>query len=177
MAIPATISTTIAIFSTGGTIDKFYFDAKDKFCVGEPQIESVLAQANVTFDYTLESIVRKDSLDLTATDIALICDTVLAAKTRRILITHGTDALLSTARALKSRHCTEKTIVLIGAMQPELMRASDAHFNVGYGIAAAQLLPPGVYAAMNGCIFDPDSAVKNVDEGVFQPASQQNKSN
>ena len=161
----------IAIFTTGGTIDKFYFDAKSEFCVGDPQIKPVLDEANVSFTYTLESIIRKDSLDLTPTDIALVCDKVAQSNAERILITHGTDTLLTTAKALKSLHLSQKTIVLIGAMQPKKMHDSDANFNIGYGIAAVQLLPSGVYAAMNGRIFDPDKAVKNRCESRFELAS------
>ena len=161
----------IAIFTTGGTIDKFYFDANSEFCVGDPQIISVLEEANVTFTYTLESVMRKDSLELTPTDIALICDKVMTSEAERILITHGTDTMITTAKALKALHCLEKTIVLIGAMRPKQMRDSDAHFNIGYGVAATQFLPPGVYVAMNGQIFDPDNAIKNRDRGRFELAS------
>ena len=163
--------TTVAIFTTGGTIDKCYFDAKSAFCVGDPQITSVMEEANITFAYTVESIVRKDSLDLIPADIALICDKVATTTAERILITHGTDNLLTTAKTLKSLHLAQKTIVLIGAMQPRQMRDSDAPFNIGYGFAAAQLLPPGVYVAMNGCIFDPDNAIKNRDKSRFEIAS------
>ena len=161
----------IAILTTGGTIDKFYFDAKSEFCVGDPQITAVMEEANVTSAYTVESIIRKDSLDITSADVALICNKVIALTAERILITHGTDTLLTTAKALKSLHLTQKTIVLIGAMQPKQMRDSDAHFNIGYGFAATQLLPPGVYAAMNGNIFDPDNAIKNRDKSRFEIAS------
>ena len=158
----------IAILTTGGTIDKFYFDAKSEFCVGDPQIAPVLEEANVSFNYTIESILRKDSLELTPSDVDLICDKVRQSDHRHILITHGTDTLLTTAKALKSQPCSDKTIVLIGAMQPRQMRDSDAHFNIGYGVAAVQLLPPGVYAAMNGHLFDPDKAIKNRAKGRFE---------
>jgi L-asparaginase len=163
-------STMITIFTTGGTIDKFYFDAKSEFCVGDPQIISVLEEANITSTYTLESIIRKDSLELTPADITLLRNKVLGSDAERILITHGTDTMLTTAKALKSCHCPEKTIVLIGAMRPKHMRDSDAHFNIGYGVAATQLLSPGVYIAMNGRIFDPDSAIKNRDKSCFELA-------
>jgi L-asparaginase len=166
-----TNSAMMAIFTTGGTIDKLYFDAKSEFSVGDPQITSVLEEANVTFTYIFESIIRKDSLELTAADITLIRNKVLGSDVRRILITHGTDTMLTTAKALKSCHCPEKTIVLIGAMRPKRMCDSDAHFNIGYGVAATQLLPPGVYVAMNGHVFDPDDAIKNRDKSRFELAS------
>ena len=164
----------LAIFTTGGTIDKFYFDAKSEFCVGNPQIAPVLEEANVNFIYTIESILRKDSLDMTAADVALVCDKIQQSDAKRILVTHGTDTLSATAKSLKSRCCIDKTVVFIGAMQPRKMRDSDAQFNVGYGIAAAQLLSPGVYIAMNGCIFDPDETVKNRGKGRFEPSTDLN---
>ena len=164
----------LAIFTTGGTIDKFYFDAKSEFCVGKPQIAPVLEEANVNFIYTIESILRKDSLDMTAADITLVCDKIQQSDAERILVTHGTDTLSTTAKSLKSRCCNDKTVVFIGAMQPRKMRDSDAQFNVGYGIAAAQLLSPGVYIAMNGCIFDPDETVKNRGKGCFEPSTDLN---
>ena len=164
----------LAIFTTGGTIDKFYFDAKSEFCVGNPQIAPVLEEANVNFIYTIESILRKDSLDMTAADVTLVCDKIQQSDADRILVTHGTDTLSATAKSLKSRCCTDKTVVFIGAMQPRKMRDSDAQFNVGYGIAAAQLLSPGVYIAMNGCIFDPDETVKNRGKGRFELSTDLN---
>ncbi len=165
----------IAIFTTGGTIDKFYFDAKSEFCVGNPQIVDVLEEANVGFVYNIGSVLRKDSLDMTPADVALVCDTIQQSDAERILITHGTDTLLTTAKALKALGCSTKTIVLIGAMRPKLMSDSDAHFNIGYGISAVQLLPSGVYIAMNGCIFDPDETVKNRDKGRFELSTGSNR--
>ena len=165
----------IAIFTTGGTIDKFYFDAKSEFCVGNPQIVDVLEEANVGFVYNIGSVLRKDSLDMTPADVALVCDTIQQSDAERILITHGTDTLLTTAKALKALGCSTKTIVLIGAMRPKLMSDSDAHFNIGYGISAVQLLPPGVYIAMNGCIFDPDETIKNRDKGRFELSTGSNR--
>jgi len=160
---------SIKIFTTGGTIDKLYFDAKSEFQVGKPQIGELLDEANVTFDYEVQPIMGKDSLDLTDDDRRLIADALRAETSTRILVTHGTDTIVETARKLLS--IEGKTIVLTGSMQPARLRVSDAVFNIGYAMAATQLLPPGVYIAMNGRIFDPQLARKNVDLNRFEDAS------
>lgn len=142
----------IQIFSTGGTIDKLYFDALSEFHVGESAVAPLLAEANVTVAHQLTPLMRKDSLDLTDEDRAAIRAAVEDSPSRAILITHGTDTMAVTARALAG--IPGKTIVLTGAMLPASLRSSDAAYNVGFAMAAAQLMPPGVYVAMNGRIFD-----------------------
>lgn len=142
----------IQIFSTGGTIDKLYFDALSEFQVGASAIAPLLAEANVTVDHQLTPLMRKDSLELTDADRAAIRAAVEGSASPAILITHGTDTMAVTARALEG--IAGKTIVLTGAMLPASQRSSDAAFNVGFAMAAAQLLPPGVYVAMNGRVFD-----------------------
>jgi L-asparaginase len=156
----------IKIITTGGTIDKIYFDAKSEFQVGEPQIGEVLKEANVAFEYEIVSLLRKDSLDLTDEDRRTILKAVSAAAEMRIVVTHGTDTMIQTAKVLKS--VSDKTIVLTGAMQPAKFRFTDAVFNIGVAVIAAQLLPGGVYIAMNGKIFDPDRAAKNAKLKRFE---------
>ncbi len=156
----------IKIFTTGGTIDKIYFDAKSSFEVGAPQIGHLLDDANVVFEYEVRPIMQKDSLDLTDEDRALIVETIMGDACDKVLITHGTDTMVDTARALGD--VGGKTIVLVGSMQPARFRVTDAIFNIGYAIAALQLLPAGVYVAMNGQIFDPLKTRKNVDENRFE---------
>jgi L-asparaginase len=156
----------IHIITTGGTIDKVYFDAKSEYQVGSPQVTEILREANVTFDFTLELVLRKDSLDLTATDRALIRERVAAAPAPRVLVTHGTDTMVETARAL--RDVPGKTIVLTGSMQPARFRNTDAAFNVGVAVGAVQCLPPGVYLAMNGRVFDPRRVRKNPERFAFE---------
>jgi L-asparaginase len=114
---------------------------------------------------------RKDSLDLTDDDRALIRDRVAAEPADRILITHGTDTMIETARLLSG--IGGKTIVLTGSMQPARLRVSDAAFNVGAAVVAVQTLPPGVYLVMNGCIFDPATARKNRDRHRFETVPAQ----
>lgn len=157
---------TIKIFTCGGTIDKVYFDAKSSFQVGEPQIASILKEANVTIPYDIESLFREDSLDLNDAHRELVRLKVLSCPFDRILITHGTDSMVTTARALLG--VPYKTIVLTGSMEPARFRVSDAPFNVGTAIACVQVLPPGVYISMNGHIFDPAETQKNTAAGRFE---------
>ena len=159
----------IRFIATGGTIDKVYFDAKSEYAVGPPQVREVLQDAHVTFEFEVESVLAKDSLDLTDADRRLIREHVAAAPDDRIIVTHGTDTMVETARALKG--IPGKTIVLTGSMQPARFRNTDAVFNLGAAIAAVQTLPPGVYLAMNGRIFEPDRTRKDRARGCFEEAS------
>jgi L-asparaginase len=157
----------IKILTTGGTIDKIYFDQKSQFEVGDPQIEQLLSEANITFDFEVRQLMRKDSLEITEADRQLIKQAVAAEQADKILITHGTDTMVETARSLGN--IGDKTVVFVGSMQPARLRVSDAFFNVGYAVAALQLLPAGVYVAMNGRIFDPLKTHKNVALNRFEP--------
>lgn len=156
----------IQIITTGGTIDKLYFDAKSEFQVGDPQVVEVLREAHVTVPYAVRQLMRKDSLDLTDADRRLIRETIAAAPHRHFVVTHGTDTMLDTARVLQS--LSDKTIVLTGAMQPARFRFTDAVFNIGCAVMAVQLLPPGVYVTMNGRLFDPRRTVKNREQNRFE---------
>jgi L-asparaginase len=156
----------LEIFTTGGTIDKVYFDAKSKFEVGEPQILEVLREANLSIDYQVTPLMRKDSLELTDQDRELVRKAVEASTATRIVITHGTDTMTDTARSLAG--VTGKTIVLTGAMQPARFRFTDAVFNIASAMMAAQTLAEGVYITMNGQVFDPESTRKNVEMNRFE---------
>ena len=157
----------IQIITTGGTIDKLYFDAQSEFQVGDPQVVEVLREAHVTVPYTVRQLMRKDSLDLTDADRRLIRETIAAAPHRHFVVTHGTDTMLDTARVLLT--LGDKVIVLTGAMQPARFRFTDAIFNIGCAVMAVQLLPAGVYVTMNGRIFDPRRTVKNREQNRFEP--------
>ena len=158
----------LRIFTTGGTIDKIYFDAKSEFEVGEPQIGDILREMGVQFPFVITSLMRKDSLDLTDTDRALIRDAVAQDPATRVLITHGTDTMTETAAALQG--IAGKTIVLTGALNPAKFRGSDAIFNIGGAVAAAQTLAPGVYIFMSGRVFDAKHVRKNRDKNRFEEA-------
>lgn len=159
---------SIKIFTTGGTIDKTYFDKKSEYQVGEPQAGGVLERANVVIEYEVEAILKKDSLDLLDTDREKIRTAVASDPAKLIIITHGTDTMIETAAKLGG--IPEKTIVLTGSMYPACFRDSDAIFNMGCAVIAVQLLDPGVYIAMNGRIFDPKSAKKNIELNRFEGA-------
>ena len=156
----------LEIFTTGGTIDKVYFDAKSTFEVGDPQIEEVLREANLAIDYLVTSLMRKDSLELTDADRSMIRAAVEKTLSQQIVITHGTDTMINTAKNLGD--IPGKTIVLTGAMQPARFRFTDAVFNIASAMMAAQTLPAGVYIAMNGRIFNPLTARKNVVLNRFE---------
>ena len=154
------------IFTTGGTIDKIYFDAKSAYEVGEPQIGGILREMNVQIPFAITPLMRKDSLDMNDADRAVIRHAVESAAEARILITHGTDTMSVTAAALANM--PGKTIVLTGALNPARFRGSDAIFNIGGALAAAQVLPPGVYIYMNGRVFDGRKARKNRELNRFE---------
>lgn len=156
----------IKIFTTGGTIDKIYFDAKDDYQCGHSEIDSILKKQNVNFDYAIESILKKDSLNLTNEDRGLLFEHVKNDSSDKILITHGTDTMIETA--LKLLKIKDKTIVLTGSMQPARMHISDAEFNIGSAIIALQTLKHGVYIVINGQIFDPQKSRKNIEEHRFE---------
>lgn len=158
----------IAIFSTGGTIDKVYFDAQSEYEVGEPQIAEILRNVGVQATYTIETIFRKDSLDLTDSDRAQVRARVVASDARRILITHGTDTMVQTGEVLAD--LADRTIVLVGSLTPARFKNTDAEFNIGFAMAAVQTLPPGVWIAMNGCVFSYDKVRKNRKMNRFEDA-------
>ena len=157
--------TDLQIFTTGGTIDKVYFDALSEFQVGESPLDAILREANVGIEYALTSLMKKDSLELTDADRDTIFAAVSESKAKHILITHGTDTMALTAERL--RPVNDKTIVLTGSMQPARLRSTDAIFNVGFAIATARQQKPGVYIAMNGQVFLAGDVKKDRAAGRF----------
>ncbi len=155
----------LRIFCVGGTIDKLYFDAKSKYEVGAPAVGQIMKQMDVGFDYAVESLMAKDSLEMNDDDRELIRQNVDRAEERAIVITHGTDTMVQTAQALNN--IQDKTIVLTGALAPAIFRDSDAMFNVGCALAAAQSAAPGVYITMNGQVFNAHQVVKDVANNRF----------
>ncbi len=157
----------LRVISAGGTIDKVYFDAASTYDVGEPQVGPLFKEANVTFEYVVESVLQKDSLAMTAEDRDLIRQRVEASPERLILITHGTDTMTATAARLEG--IKDKVIVLTGSMLPARFRTSDALFNLGCAVGALQVLPAGIYIAMNGQLAPAHSVQKNRAESRFEP--------
>jgi L-asparaginase len=155
----------IKIFSVGGTIDKIYFDAKSTYEVGPPNIAQVLSDLSLNIEYSVSSLFQKDSLEMDNEDRKLVLEHVSAAEENLIIITHGTDTMVDTAKVLsKIQH---KTIVITGALEPALFKTSDAMFNIGCAIAAVQSLSPNVYIAMNRQIFLHDNVIKDIANNRF----------
>lgn len=162
----------IQVFTTGGTIDKVYYDAQSAYQIGAPQIGDLFREAGVAFSFDVEVLLQKDSLDFTEADRALVAGRVAACPHDRVIVTHGTDTMAATARTvattLAEAGSTSKTVVFVGSLTPAMFKATDAEFNVGFAAAAVQTLPPGVHVAMNGCVFDPFAVRKNQERNRFE---------
>lgn len=157
----------ILVLTTGGTIDKQYFDALSQYQITESVIVRLLTVARVTHPYEIQEVLRKDSLDLTDNDRKRIVEHVGAASDSRIVITHGTDTMRASAAALSQ--LSGKTIVLTGALTPARFIESDAAFNLGMAFAVAQIGSAGVCIAMNGSVFAGTQVTKDRTQGAFVP--------
>ena len=156
----------LCIVTTGGTIDKIYFDDLSSFQIGEPEIGKILNAIGAGFSFEVIALMRKDSLHITDSDRDLIRATIEAQASQFVLVTHGTDTMVQTAQRL--RGIAGKTIVLTGALNPARFQGSDAVFNIGVAVGAVQTLPAGVYISMNGRIWDPTKVRKNRDANRFE---------
>ena len=156
----------IRFITTGGTIDKIYFDALSQFEVGESQVEHILKEGLVQFDYEIVSLLQKDSLEITDEDRIKLRGHIERDDAALYVVTHGTDTMAETAEALQGLE--GKTIVLTGALTPARFRTTDAIFNVGMAVAAVQACPPGVYIAMSGQVFTAGEVRKNRTENRFE---------
>lgn len=156
----------IKFIAVGGTIDKVYFDALSKYEVGESNIHDILKNARVGFEYEVDSLLKKDSLDMTDKDRQAIFRAVEKDPCNRIIITHGTDTMVETAKTLSP--IKDKIIVLTGAMEPARFKSSDAVFNLGSAVAAVQTLPNGTYLSISGRVFSPENVVKNRAQKQFE---------
>lgn len=156
----------ILVLTTGGTIDKVYFDASSEYEIGAPTVPAVFQEAGVTLPWRLESLMRKDSLELDDADRDAIRSVCEQAPESLVLITHGTDTMAITGERLIG--IPGKTIVLTGALAPARFRTTDAIFNLGLALGALQSLAPGVYLAMNGTIFEAGKVRKNREAAKFE---------
>jgi len=156
----------IRFITTGGTIDKIYFDALSRFEVGDSQIRHILTEGLVQFDYEVVPMLQKDSLDITAEDRERLRGYIAGDEASHYVITHGTDTMAETAQTLAD--IPGKTIVLTGALTPARFKHTDAVFNVGMAVAAVQVAPPGVYIAMSGQVFEAGAVRKNRKENRFE---------
>jgi len=156
----------IRFITTGGTIDKIYFDELSQFEVGEAQVQHILGEGLVQFDYDVVSLLHKDSIEMTDADRATVREYIAKDDASLYVLTHGTDTMPEMADALVDLQ--GKTIVLTGALTPARFRTTDAIFNVGMAIAAVQVAEPGVYIAMSGQVFAAGQVCKNRDENRFE---------
>jgi L-asparaginase len=156
----------IRFITTGGTIDKVYFDALSQFEVGDSPLKQMLTEGLVEFEYDIKAMFQKDSLEVNDDDRQQLLDFVKADDADRYVITHGTDTMPQTAEKLAG--IDGKTIVLTGALTPARFRTTDAVFNVGMAVAAVQTCAPGVYIAMNGQVFEAGAVRKNRTENRFE---------
>jgi L-asparaginase len=157
----------IVVLTTGGTIDKTYFDSLSEYKVGESVVSRLLHIGRVTYPFQIVEIFRKDSLDLTPEDRATVRAKVAEVPSSRIIITHGTDTMTQTAAALAD--IPDKTIVFTGSLSPARFSESDATFNLGMAFATVQVAPSGVYIAMSGQVFRADRVRKDREAGRFVP--------
>jgi len=157
----------ICIFVTGGTFDKTYDEIRGRLSFGDTHLPEMLRLGRSRVEVSIRTLMMIDSLDMTDTDRGVIVRTCAQCGDSRIVVTHGTDTMVDTAAAL-ARGVPGKTIVLTGAMIPYAFGSSDGLFNLGSALSFAQVLPPGVYIAMNGQHFAWDRVRKNRETGIFE---------
>ena len=156
----------LRFITTGGTIDKIYFDALSQFEVGDSQLKHILTEGLVDFEYDIVPLLQKDSIEMTDEDRSKLRDYIANDDVSHFVITHGTDTMPATAEALAG--LDGKTIILTGALTPARFKTTDAVFNIGMAVAAAQIAAPGVYIAMSGQVFRAGEVRKNRTENRFE---------
>lgn len=157
----------IQLIITGGTLDKRYNELNGELTFPETHLPAMLKQARCTAEIDIQQLMLKDSLEMTEADRDKIKQSCIATNAQQIIITHGTDTMVETAKYL-AQTIQDKTIVLFGAMIPYAIKQSDALFNLGSAITAVQLLPAGIYISMNGQIFDWNKVRKDRQAGEFK---------
>jgi len=158
---------TIKLIVTGGTIDKIYNESNGKLTFSDTHINEMLDQARCEVPVSIKNLMLIDSLDMVDKDRQVILNECKNSKESKIVITHGTDSMVETAKILGD-HIQDKSIVLLGAMIPFSLKESDALFNLGCAIIAVQCLQSNVYIIMNGKIFTWDNVNKNKEKGIFK---------
>jgi len=156
----------ILVLTTGGTIDKAYFDALSEYQIVDSGIPALLQQARVALPFRVLELMRKDSLEFDDADRQAVAQAAREAPESRIIVTHGTDTMTETAKVLAAE-VPGKTIVLTGALTPARFAETDAPFNLGMAFAAAQVAQPGVWITMSGEVFDALKVRKDRAAGKF----------
>lgn len=160
--------TGVRVLVTGGTIDKIYDATEGRLGFERTHVLAMLRQGRVALpENCVQTVLMKDSLEIMDADRAAIAEACRTSREDRLIITHGTDTMVMTARHL-AHSVSARTIVLTGAMVPFSVSQSDALFNFGFAFAAARILPHGIYVAMNGCVFPWDEVEKNRTAGWFE---------
>ena len=160
--------TQIRVLVTGGTFDKEYDELTGKLYFLDTHVQEMLTRGRARLDLAVETVMMIDSLEMDDAGRAAIVARARDASERAVVVTHGTDTMVETARALAAASLAGKTIVLTGAMVPYAFGSSDGLFNLGSALSFVQVLPPGVYIAMNGRQFAWDRCRKNRETGVFE---------
>ena len=158
----------IRILVTGGTFDKEYDEVRGRLFFKDTHVQEMLAKGRSRVPVSIRTLMMIDSLDMTEADRALVVEQCRHSAEDRIVVTHGTDTMVETARAIAAAALSGKTVVLTGAMIPYAFGSSDGLFNLGSALSFAPVLPPGVYVAMNGQCFRWDDVRKNRDTAVFE---------
>ncbi|CAN5831388.1 asparaginase domain-containing protein [soil metagenome] len=158
----------LRILITGGTFDKEYDELSGRLFFKDTHLPEMLRRGRCLLDVTAETVMMIDSLELDEAGRARIVARARDCDERALVITHGTDTMVQTARALADARIAGKTIVLTGAMVPYAFGSSDGLFNLGSALSFVQVLPPGVYVAMNGQHFAWDCVRKNTASGCFE---------
>jgi L-asparaginase len=157
----------IKIFATGGTFDKDYDEKNGKLYFKKTHMNEILALGRSKVDVSIETLMMLDSLDMKEKDRKLIVEKCKATVEDQVVITHGTDTMTTTAKALGAKNL-KKTIVITGAMIPYKFGTSDGLFNIASALAYVQTMPNGVYIAMNGRVFNHNKVIKNKKTGIFE---------
>jgi L-asparaginase len=157
----------LRVFVTGGTFDKTYDEIRGRLSFSDTHVPEMLTLGRSRVELTVETLMMVDSLEMTDVDRERIVARCAECLERQIVVTHGTDTMVETARAV-AESISDKTIVLTGAMIPYAFGSSDGLFNLGSALSFAQVLPPGVYIAMNGQCFLWDRVRKNTQTGTFE---------
>tara|TARA_Y100000768_G_scaffold52482_1_gene34524 strand:- start:347 stop:832 length:486 start_codon:yes stop_codon:yes gene_type:complete len=160
----------VKIITTGGTIDKIYFDQKSEYEVGDPFIGELLQKMNVNIPFEIKSLMRIDSLDMKDIHREEICEHIIDCSSNKILITHGTDSMVKTAQYINER-IKNRVVVLTGSLKPAIFIDNDAIFNIASAFNAVQTLANGVYIIMNGQVFNPTNVQKNMEKNCFEKIS------
>jgi L-asparaginase len=158
---------SVRIFVTGGTFDKEYDELTGKLYFKDTHVPEMLDRGRCMLDVYIQTLMMVDSLEMTGEQREQIVTACNGCSEGYIVITHGTDTMVETARVIAAG-VQGKTVVLTGAMVPYAFGSSDGLFNLGSALSSVQSLPPGVYISMNGRTFPWDNVTKNKDEGVFE---------